>query len=291
MWKALNEALPVFELIIKRGMQIDGRCQTCGVEGESIIHALFQCDPARQVWALSEIPHSEIGFEEESMFGSLNYLLKLKNSKRGEVKVIRTWPWLLWGIWKSRNELIFKGRRWSPEEIKEKAVNEADEWFLVQEVEEETNKRSVNEVVSIKRKWSPPRKDWLMCNVGFDWVKQTKLMGVAWVVRNHRGVVLMHSRRAFSNVRSLDEARLVSILWAVESMTSLHYNKVVFTGDYKEIFIAAQKPLHWHALRYHVVELNQLLRRMSDYQLLSVLKEENRGAVIIAQSITREGRM
>ena len=130
-----------------------------------------------------------------------------------------------------------------------------------------------------------------MCNVGFDWVKQTKLMGVAWVVRNHRGVVLMHSRRAFSNVRSLAEARLVSILWAVESMSSLHYNKVVFARDYKEIFTAVHKPLLWLALRYHVVELNQLLRGIADYQLLSVLKEENRGAVIIAQNVTREGRM
>lgn len=141
--------MPVSELIIKRGMQIDDRCQTCGVEGESILHALFQCDPARQVWALSGIPHPEIGFDEGSLFGNLNYLLKLKNSKRGEITVNRTWPWLLWGIWKSRNELIFKGMRWLPEEIKEKVVYEAEEWFLAQEVEEETNKRSANEVVSI----------------------------------------------------------------------------------------------------------------------------------------------
>ncbi|RIA05771.1 hypothetical protein BRARA_K01196 [Brassica rapa] len=116
-------------------------------------------------------------------------------------------------------------------------------------------------------------------------------MGVAWVVRNHRGVVLMHSRRAFSNVRSLAEARLASILWAVESMSSLHYTKVVFAGDYKEIFMAVQNPLQWPALRYQVVELKTLLQGIADYQLLSVLKEENRGAAIIAQSVTREGRM
>ena len=114
LWKALNEAMPVSELIIKRGMHIDDRCQTCGVEGESILHALFQCDPARQVWALSGIPHPEIGFDEGSLFGNLNYLLKLKNSKQHEITMNRTWSWLLWGIWKSRNELIFKGMRWLP---------------------------------------------------------------------------------------------------------------------------------------------------------------------------------
>lgn len=59
-----------------------------------------------------------------------------------------------------------------------------------------------------------------MCNVAFDWNKDSKLLGVVWVVRNHRGVVLIHSKRAFTYIVSLDEARLSMILWAVESMAA-----------------------------------------------------------------------
>lgn len=55
LWKALSEALPVADLIIKRGMKIDDRCQLCGMERETIPHTLFLCDPARQAWALSGI--------------------------------------------------------------------------------------------------------------------------------------------------------------------------------------------------------------------------------------------
>ena len=50
LWKVLSDALPVAELILNRGMQINGRCQTCGLEGELIHHVLFQCPPARQAW-------------------------------------------------------------------------------------------------------------------------------------------------------------------------------------------------------------------------------------------------
>lgn len=119
---------------------------------------------------------------------------------------------------------------------------------MAQQVEEEVSIVGAKDTTPIKMRWIPPKKDWLMCNVGFDWVKQTKLLRVAWVVRNHRGVVIIHSWRAFSNIESLDDVRVVSVLWAVESMTSLHYNRVVFAGDFREIFVAAQKPLQWPAM-------------------------------------------
>ncbi|XP_056855828.1 uncharacterized protein LOC130505243 [Raphanus sativus] len=291
LWKALSEALPVADLIIQRGMRIDGRCQLCGLEGETIIHVLFHCDPARQVWVLSGVPCSEIGFENGSLFGNLNYLLNVKCSSEGGIQPLRSWPWVIWNIWKCRNDFIFKGRRWAPEEIVEKAFGEADEWFLAQEVEEELTKLNDKVVEITKKKWTPPPNDWLMSNIGFEWIKHSKLMGGAWVVRNHRGVVLMHSRRAFSNIQSLDEARLVSILWAVESMTSLRYNRVIFAGDFKEIFLALKNPLQWPALRYHVTEVNMNLRLMPEFQVKTVVKEENKGATIIAQTVTREGRL
>lgn len=266
-------------------MKVDNRCQTCGLEGESILHVLFQCDPARQDWALSGNPRHVISFEEGSLASNLNYLLNLKTKDQGEGKSLRSWPWMIWNIWKSRNELIFKGMRWTPEEIVDKACKEADEWFLAQEVEEETQRVSEQEVRVVKRKWKPPPKDWVMCNVGFEWVKQSKMLGVAWVLRNDRGVVLMHNRRAFSNFISLGEARLVSILCAIEGMTSFHFNRVIFAGDFKDLFLAMQKPTLWPALRYQVAELQMHLKGIKEFQLLSVVKEENRGATIIAQAL------
>lgn len=49
LWKMLSEALPLVDLIAKRGMTIDSRCQICGLEGESINNVLFSCTLARQV--------------------------------------------------------------------------------------------------------------------------------------------------------------------------------------------------------------------------------------------------
>ena len=52
----LSDALPVSDLISAKGMNVDERCQLCGLDGESIHHTLFQCSGESQVWALSGIP-------------------------------------------------------------------------------------------------------------------------------------------------------------------------------------------------------------------------------------------
>lgn len=140
IWKALSDALPVVDLISKRGMKCDDRCQLCGLEGESIQHVLFECDPARQAWALSGIPMPELGFQNGSLVSNINYLLNLKSLRGEEGEAKRTWPWVIWLIWKSRNDFLFNGRRWDPVDIQEKAKADAEEWFLAQVVDEEIAK-------------------------------------------------------------------------------------------------------------------------------------------------------
>lgn len=85
-------------------------------------------------------PHPEFGFREGSVFSNLDYLLNSKSLVQGDREEKRAWPWIIWFIWKSRNDLLFKGMRWDPEDIQLKAKKEAAEWFLAQKVEEEITK-------------------------------------------------------------------------------------------------------------------------------------------------------
>ena len=98
----------------------------------------------------------------------------------------------------------------------------------------------------------------------------------------------MHSRKAFSNIQSLEEARLKTIMWVVESMTSFHYNKMVF---FKEIFSAVQKPYQWPAFGFQAEEVKRKLMLMDSYQRRCITVEKNRGATFIAQSVTRQRRV
>lgn len=55
----------------------------------------------------------------------------------------------------------------------------------------------------------------------------------------------MHSRKAFSNIRSLQEGKLLSFVWAAESMFSHKLNKIIFSFEAVELLGALLRPKAW----------------------------------------------
>lgn len=78
----------------------------------------------------------------------------------------------------------------------------------------------LNTMAARKKAWSPPQKGWLKFNIGVDWNVRNQRGRAAWGgVRDTSGRVLnMHSKRAFVNVTSLQEAKFKALLWTIESM-------------------------------------------------------------------------
>lgn len=80
-----------------------------------------------------------------------------------------------------------------------------------------------------------------------------------WVLRGENGDVLLHSRRAFTNIRSRDEAKRISVVWAIESVISHRVNHVFFALEDLELVGAVLKPNMWPSFRYQTMELLSLL--------------------------------
>lgn len=104
------------EQFAKRGMETDVRCQVCGEEPESVNHVLFNCDVARQVWALSRVPAPSGGFESSSLLANFQYLYQIHLDKRLELRTKRSFPWILWRLWKNRNKFFFENLCFSPQD-------------------------------------------------------------------------------------------------------------------------------------------------------------------------------
>ncbi|XP_018453416.1 uncharacterized protein LOC108824478 [Raphanus sativus] len=211
-------------------MKCDSVCQICGLEGESINHVLFSCTLACQVWAISGFPSPQGGFDDSSVWTNMSYLFATWRTKVEIQWLTNQFPWVLWYLWKNRNSLFFEGILYDGEQTCSKAKEEAQLWCLAQEIEQngvmETHHRP-----SLDQEWRPPPDGVLKCNIGMRWAKRKKELGAAWVLRDSRGEVLLHSRHSFADVLTKDEAHFLSLAWAVESMLSHNCRSVYFYSE------------------------------------------------------------
>lgn len=156
-------------------------------------------------------------------------------------------------------------------------------------MEEEWQRKENPIKITTNKKWTPPEQGWNKCNIGVEYDRSNGLVGGGWVLRNERGVVLCHSRRAFSGCRNKEEAKLTVVLWAIESMRSQRLTRVTFAGDFSELFGAAMRPEAWPSFLFQSGCIGRELEGIEEWKLEVVTREANRGAYFIAQIVTKLG--
>lgn len=129
----------------------------------------------------------------------------------------------------------------------------------------------------------------MKCNIGIDVDKKSRRSGGSWVLRNDIGKVIMHSRRAFSNVQSLDEAKYQSLLWTLECLSFHHLNRVIIAMDDTTLTKVILIRRAWPNFRCQYVEMKRRLRKLEWWRLVKEDSSTNRAAFFIAQSAARAG--
>lgn len=287
LWRAVSNAIPVSDLLVKRGIKLDPVCQTCGDQGESINHVIFGCSIARQVWAIAKVPCPENGFDNISHYSNFHELLSMMKNLSIPEEIRNAIPWIVWYLWKFRNGIIFEGRQCSADDLVIKIREEADFWLLAQKNEELRHKEEQEAMTVCETSWSGPLIGWLKCNIGVHFDKKQKRCGAAWVLRNNKGKVLIHSRRAFSTITSKDEANFHALSWAIQSMSDHKLNRVILALDDDTFTKVILRPKAWPNFRCQHL---QLMEKLSNLEWWRVVKEDrlsNRGAFLIAQSVIR----
>ena len=104
------------------------QCQICGAEEESINHVLFECLPALQTWAITNIPSNPGIFPTPSVFTNMDY--HFWRLPKGHD--LNYFLWILWYIWKNRNDKIFKNKTGDPPDILRKAEIKSVLWTEAQ---------------------------------------------------------------------------------------------------------------------------------------------------------------
>lgn len=137
LWKIKSNALPVGANLLRRGMEVEGRCKRCGLV-ETERHVLLQCPFATRVWDLVlalYTPDPNLITYADSLLQASRRIINLPLMGISEAALH---PWIFWYLWVGRNKSVFENREVSEQEVVVTAIKEARIWQSAQRENERT---------------------------------------------------------------------------------------------------------------------------------------------------------
>ncbi|XP_056856670.1 uncharacterized protein LOC130506077 [Raphanus sativus] len=229
LWRCLNNALPVALNMVHRHIAKQKMCSRCGDEEESVNHLLFKCHYARLVWALANVHIPPAGVWSDSLYANIHWVLNLKKEYPMEEVEESFAPWLMWRLWKNRNDFVFRGNDHDAALTVWKVWEDVFEWISRAEVKEKEVKEPTAPKPEVK--WKPPAERYLKCNSDAAWLKEERSGGAGWILRDHRGRLIWAGAKKLAEVRSAIEAEAEAVRWALQTVTGFGYDRVQFETD------------------------------------------------------------
>lgn len=223
LWKVVSGAIPTYVQLCTRGINIDPVCQRCCLDEETINHALFLCPHANAVWRCFDLSVAQLF--TDSLEDNFEVLFSLQHSN-DHSHIRRLSFWVVWFIWKSRNEFLFQHRNSHPVEDFQRASRAHNEWNDNQGVD-----RQSLHIRPKSSQWSPPPSGWLKCNFDSSYDKENRVAGVGWIIRCDEGRFLCAGLSRCVNVESPLQGEALGFLLALQQVWIRGLRSVWFEGD------------------------------------------------------------
>ena len=229
LWKLANNAMAVGESLLKRGIMVDGKCKRCG-EIETTTHVMFLCPYAQKVW--EKIP--ALFVPRPSSVSSIEELLKActKMINLPPVGVTTAlYPWILWVLWTSRNQLVFEDKSFSETEVLGKAIKHAREW------QDSTTKALPLSVSSKDCSGSVPQiqqpESAVRCFTDAAWNGASGAGGMGWFCPDTAGSTILQGSASCPFVASAIVAEALALKAAIKAAISHNIKDLICFSDSK----------------------------------------------------------
>ncbi|CAL9232629.1 unnamed protein product [Arabidopsis halleri] len=236
LWRGLSGALATATQLRTRTIPADPVCQKCCQEEETVNHILFTCPFANAVWR-----------HVYSLVGQIRFSFSLEDNLR-RLLLRATHPslntsqrlvpfWIMWRLWKSRNDFLFQKLIRSPQIEANKGVHEANEWIEANSNDEATriDQTSQNRVTDRGSQWQPPPSGWLKCNFDSGFMQGRTFTNTGWIIRDSDGKVILSGCAKLQSAKTPLQAEALGFLHVLHVVWAHGMRQICFEGDNKEL--------------------------------------------------------
>ena len=124
MWRAARDPLPLKQNLARWKIALDETCSLCDKQQESVMHVLWVCDQAKDVW--KSVPSFSRLYQTgyRSFFDLLEAVLD-----HGSTFTVALFSTIAWSLWQRQNKILVRQPSWPPHEISRKAKELVVEFF------------------------------------------------------------------------------------------------------------------------------------------------------------------
>ncbi|KAG7594343.1 Ribonuclease H-like superfamily [Arabidopsis thaliana x Arabidopsis arenosa] len=182
--------------------------------------------------------HVEVEEEEriEPPLGSVDLKQQFQQDKSLPPTKSLTPCWLIWRIWKSRNDFLFRKINRDPNTEARKGFEEANEWLEAQQnchvKDSPNNQPEVNHRNSARNsQWEPPPPGWLKCNFDSGFIQGKEYTMTCWIIRDETGHMVSSGCAKLQKSYSALQAEALGFLHVLQVVWTRGHRCVWFEGD------------------------------------------------------------
>ncbi|CAL5398418.1 unnamed protein product [Camellia sinensis] len=218
-------------------------CDGCGDEAETVMHCLWGCMRAREVWN-----QSPISFVLDHGVGGEFMGWAYGVGRRADKATLGLFFAICWGLWSSRNQAIFSNV------IHSAAATAQMVCDLVRDFERTHSTVRGVPVAQGTAKWRPPIGTTLKVNFDGAMFMRQKACGVGVVIRDHNGVPIAALSEKIPQWIEVDCIEAIAAVKALDFAAELGLTNIHLEGDSLTVVKAMREDGHLSASFGHFLQ-------------------------------------
>nr|KYP57109.1 Putative ribonuclease H protein At1g65750 family [Cajanus cajan] len=281
LWQICHEALPTRETLVHRGIIDNSNCPMCNAQQETLLHCLLECPRIGALWNSLGLCQPHLPTDSEK----IKEWLKCWVEEQGSII-----PVLLWVIWRSRNNMIFKGKLDKVADLKVWVSTWCSAIIRAYGGEPATGSIWQQRSTRLVR-WTAKEGDWVTINVDGSALTNPGAVGVGGLVRDNTGLFMVGFYGSIGISNNI-HAELVAMWRGLTLCWERGYSHVCCQSDCLYVVqLLQQESSHYHRYAVLLDKIKELISRHWTCQVIHILREGNFCADFFARkgAVSSEG--